>query len=89
MVHVFSENDKVRLKGTVASAVTIMNDIRDLRESLKELKDSVVEELEIDKKALNLAIKYAFLLAQSQNPVEEHRTKFDEAEELLLNAGLI
>lgn len=86
-IHSLSSDDRAKLKNLVDSAVTTMHDIAALKEGLKETVDAVSEELEIDKKVLNKAIRIAFKLSQNANELESARSELDDAEQVLLGAG--
>lgn len=86
-INALSADDRARLKHLIDSAVTAMHDIAAIRDGLKETVTAVSEELEIDKKTLNTAIRIAFKLSQNQNDLETAREQLDNAEQVLLGAG--
>lgn len=86
-VHTLSSDDRAKLKNLVDDGVTTMHNIAALKEGLKEVVEAVSEELELDKKTLNTAIKIAFKLSQNSNDLESARAELDDVEQILLGAG--
>jgi len=86
-INSLNADDRARLKNLIDSAITAMHDVAAIKEGLKETVTAVSEELEIDKKVLNKAIRIAFKLSQNQNDLESARQELDNAEQVLLGAG--
>lgn len=76
-------DDIIKLKHCIESGTQVLNDIEQLRESMKETVEAVSEELDIPKKFLNKAIR----LSYRQQGTEESRKELDVIEELLEAAG--
>jgi len=84
---VLDAGDKVRLSALINEGVQTLNDIQALKESLKDTVDTISEEMEIDKKVLNTAIRTAWKSTQNKNPLEDSREALDEVEQVLVAAG--
>lgn len=84
---VIGAGEKVRLASLINEGVQTLNDILALRDALKDTVDTVSEEMEIDKKVLNDAIKTAHKSSQNKNPIEDRREALDEVEQVLMAAG--
>jgi hypothetical protein len=84
---IIDSTSKVRLASLINEGVQTMNDILALKEALKDTVDTISEELEIDKKVLNTAIRTAWKSTQNQNPLEDSREALDEVEQVLMAAG--
>ena len=85
---VYSPGDETKIRGVIASAVDIYREIATLKEGLKENIESVADEVDIDKKALQFAIRMAVKSSQkNQNAVDDMQAMLDSAVELLKVAG--
>lgn len=86
-ISVLDAGEKVRLTALINEGVQTLSDIQALKDSLKDTVDTVSEEMEIDKKVLNTAIRTAWKSTQNKNPLEDTREALDEVEQVLMAAG--
>ena len=85
----FSAGDKAKIQGVIASGVDVLREIATLKEGLKENVTAVAEELELEKKHINRAIRMAYKSRQqNQNVVEDAQDELDAVEILLKTAGI-
>ena len=85
----FSAGDKAKIQGVIASGVDVLREIATLKEGLKENVTAVAEELELEKKHINRAIRMAYKSSQqNQNVVEDAQEELDAVEILLKTAGI-
>ena len=85
----FSAGDKAKIQGVIASGVDVLREIATLKEVLKENVTAVAEELELEKKHINRAIRMAYKSSQqNQNVVEDAQEELDAVEILLKTAGI-
>ena len=85
----FGAADKAKIQHLINSGIDVMREIATLRESLKDTVTAVADELDIEKKVLNRAIKMAYKsAAQNQNVVEDAQEELDAVEQLLAAAGV-
>ena len=82
--------EKAKIQGLIASGVDVFREIATLKEGLKENVESVAEELDIEKKWINKAIRTAYKSSQqNQNPIQDAQDELDAVEELLKAAGIV
>ena len=85
----FSAGDKAKIQGVIASGVDVLREIATLKEGLKENVTAVAEELELEKKHINRAIRMAYKSSQqNKNVVEDAQEELDAVEILLKTAGI-
>jgi hypothetical protein len=85
----FGPTDRAKIMNLVNSGVDVLREVATLREGLKDSVSAVSEELEIDKKVLNLAIRTAYKMSQqNQDTLNDMQTQLDTLEELLKAAGV-
>jgi transposase-like protein len=85
----YSPADKARIQNLINSGIDAMRDIATLREGLKDTVAAVSEELEIEKKTLNRAIRAAYRKSiNNQNVIEDAQEELDAVELLLAAAGV-
>lgn len=81
--------DKARIQNLINSGIDTMREIATLREGLKDTVTAVADELDIEKKVLNKAIRIAYKKSQqNQNPIEDAQEELDQVETLLAAAGV-
>jgi hypothetical protein len=82
-------NDRSKIMALVNSGIDVMREIATLKEGLKDQVGAVSEELDIDKKILNMAIRTAYKMSQqNQDTLNELQTQLDSVEEVLKAAGV-
>lgn len=85
----FAPADKAKIQNLINSGIDVMREIATLKEGLKDTVSAVSEELDIEKKVLNRAIRMAYKsAAQNQNVVEDAQEELDAVEQLLAAAGV-
>lgn len=85
----FGAADKTKIQHLINSGIDVMREIATLREGLKDTVSAVADELDIEKKVLNRAIRMAYKsAAQNQNVVEDAQEELDAVEQLLAAAGV-
>jgi len=82
-----TEGDKVRIKGMIEQGVQYMQEIATIRGDIKESVATISEELDIEKRYLNKAIRTAYKNAQKGDQLQVDREELDAVEELLMAAG--
>lgn len=85
----FGAADKIKIQHLISSGIDVMREIATLREGLKDTVSAVADELDLEKKVLNRAIRMAYKSsAQNQNVVEDAQEELDAVEQLLAAAGV-
>jgi len=85
----FGAADKTKIQHLINSGIDVMREIATLREGLKDTVSAVADELDIEKKVLNRAIRMAYKsAAQNQNVAEDAQEELDAVEQLLAAAGV-
>lgn len=85
----FGPADRVRIQNLINSGIDTMREIATLREGLKDTVAAVAEELDMEKKVLNKAIRLAYKKSQqNQNVIEDAQEELDAVEQLLAAAGV-
>lgn len=85
----FAPADKIKIQHLINSGIDVMREVATLKEGLKDTVSAVADELDIEKKALNRAIRMAYKKSQqNQNVVEDAQEELDTVEQLLAAAGV-
>ena len=85
----FGPADKAKIQNLINSGIDTMREVATLREGLKDTVSAVAEELDLEKKVLNKAIRLAYKKSQqNQNPIEDAQEELDQVETLLAAAGV-
>lgn len=85
----YAPADRAKIQALINSGIDVMREINTLKEGLKDTVANVAEELDIEKKTLNKAIRLAFKKSiQNQNPIEDAQEELDTVEQLLAAAGV-
>jgi hypothetical protein len=85
----FGPADKARIQNLINSGITTLGEIAALREGLRDTVSAVAEELQMEKKTLNRAIRLAYKKSQqNQNVIEDAQEELDAVEQLLAAAGV-
>jgi transposase-like protein len=85
----FGPADKARIQNLINSGIDTMREIATLREGLKDTVSAVSEELDVEKKVLNRAIRMAYKKSQqNQDVVVDAQEELDTVEQLLAAAGV-
>lgn len=85
----FGPADRARIQNLINSGIDTMREIATLREGLKDTVAAVAEELDMEKKVLNKAIRLAYKKSQqNQNVIEDAQEELDAVEQLLAAAGV-
>lgn len=85
----YSPADKAKIQNLINSGIDAMRDIATLREGLKDTVAAVSDELDIEKKTLNRAIRAAYRKSiNNQNVIEDAQEELDAVELLLAAAGV-
>lgn len=85
----FGPADKAKIQNLINSGIDTMREIATLREGLKDTVGAVAEELDLEKKTLNRAIRMAYKKSQqNQNVIEDAQEELDSVEQLLAAAGV-
>lgn len=80
---VYGPEEKAKLERLVREGVTVLQEIEDLNEGLKETVKAVAEELDIKPSLINKAIKVA-----QKRDWEKHADAFDDLETLVTTVGV-
>ena len=75
---VYGPEEKAKLQRLIKEGSTVMQEIEDLRESLKDTVKAVAEELEVKPSFINKAIKIAH-----KDSWQSHEEEWDEVEMIL------
>jgi len=86
-VNNLSAEHKARIKHTLDEAINTMQEIKDLREGMNDLLNTVASDLNLPKKELAAAVKLGFKKAQRTSVIEEEKESLDLVETLLNIAG--
>mgnify|MGYP000247518818 CR=1 FL=1 len=78
----YGAEEKAKLERLVGEGVTVLQEIEDLSEGLKETVKAVAEELDIKPGLINKAIKIA-----QKNDWAKHYDAFDDLETLVTTIG--
>ncbi len=85
----FAPADKAKIQNLINSGIDVMREVATLKEGLKDTVSAVADELDIEKKTLNRAIRMAYKKSQqNQNVVEDAQEELDTVEQLLAAAGV-
>jgi transposase-like protein len=85
----FGPADKAKITHLINSGIDVMREIATLKEGLKDTVTAVADELDLEKKTLNRAIRLAYKKSQNnQNPIEDAQEELDTVEQLLAAAGV-
>ena len=85
----FGAADKTKIQHLINSGIEVMREIATLREGLKDTVTAVSDELDLEKKVLQRAIRMAYKKSQqNQNVVEDAQEELDAVEQLLAAAGV-
>lgn len=85
----YAPADRAKIQNVINSGIDVMREIATLREGLKDTVTAVADELEIEKKTLNRAIRMAYKKSQqNQNVIEDAQEELDSVEQLLAAAGV-
>jgi len=82
-----SAEHKARIKHALDEAINTMQEIKDLREGMNDLLNTVAKDLNLPKKELATAAKLGFKKAQRSSVIEEEKESLDLVETLLNIAG--
>lgn len=82
-----SAEHKARIKQTIEEGINTLQEIKDLREGMNELVNTLSSDLNIPKKELSTAIKLGFKKSQRTSAVEEEQESLELASALLDIAG--
>lgn len=78
----YGAEEKAKLERLVQEGVTVMQEIEDLREGLKDTVKAVAEELDVKPALINKAIKIA-----KNRDWEKHYDEFDDLETIITTVG--
>jgi hypothetical protein len=79
---VYGHEEKAKLERLVNEGVTVLQEVQDLQEGLKDTVKSVAEELEIKPSLINKAIKIAH-----KGEWHKYSDEFDSLENLIIAVG--
>ena len=79
---VYGENEKKKLENLIEEGVTVMQEIEDLREGLKETVKAVAEEMDVKPSLINKAIKVA-----KNRDWDQHYNDFEDLETIVATVG--
>lgn len=82
-----SAEHKARIKHALEEAINTMQEIKDLREGMNDLINTVASDLNLPKKELSAAVKLGFKKSQRTSVIEEEKESLDLVEQLLNIAG--
>ena len=82
-----TEGDKARIKSVIEQGVQCLQEVATIRGDIKEAVGTVSEELDIEKRYINKAIRTAYKNAQKGDQLTIDREELDAVEELLMAAG--
>lgn len=78
----YGAEEKAKLERLVEEGVTVMQEIEDLREGLKEAVKAVSEELDVKPSLINKAIKIA-----KKRDWDRHNDEFEDLETIVATVG--
>jgi transposase-like protein len=85
----FAPADKAKIQNLINSGIDVMREIATLKEGLKDTVSAVADELDIEKKTLNRAIRDAYRSSvKNQNVIQDAQEELDAVELLLKTAGI-
>ena len=79
----YGADEKAKLERLVREGVTVLQEVEDLNEGLKETVKAVAEELDIKPSLINKAIKVA-----QKRDWDKHADAFDDLETLVTTVGV-
>lgn len=79
----YGAEEKAKLEKLVQEGVTVLQEIEDLREGLKDTVKATAEELDIKPALINKAIKIA-----KNRDWEKHYDEFDDLETIVTTVGV-
>ena len=79
---VYGGDEKAKLEKLVREGVTVLQEIEDLNQGLKETVKAVAEELDIKPSLINKAIKIA-----QKRDWDNHQDAYDDLETLIVTLG--
>ena len=79
---VYGADEKAKLERLVQEGVTVMQEVEDLQQGLKETVKAVAEEMDIKPALINKAIKIA-----QKRDWENHADAYDDLETLIVTLG--
>jgi hypothetical protein len=77
-----NNHDKTKLVQFMDDGLKVLQEIADLRDSLKDTAKALAEELGVKPKVLNNALRAAF-----RSTLEEQKEDLDQVESVLINTG--
>jgi transposase-like protein len=78
----YGAEEKAKLQRLVNEGVTVLQEIEDLQQGLKDTVKAVAEELDIKSSLINKAIKIA-----KNHDWEKHQDAFEDLETLIVTVG--
>lgn len=85
----FGPADKAKITNLINSGIDVMREIATLKEGLKDTVSAVSEELDVEKKVINRAIREAYRSTmKNQNVIQDAQEELDIIESLLKTAGI-
>jgi transposase-like protein len=85
----FAPADKAKIQNLINSGIDVMREIATLKEGLKDTVSAVADELDIEKKTLNRAIRDAYRSSvKNQNVIQDAQEELDAVELILKTAGI-
>lgn len=79
----YGPEEKAKLEKLISEGVTVLQEIEDLREGLKETVKATAEELDVKPALINKAIKIA-----KNRDWEKHYDEFDDLETIVTTVGV-
>lgn len=79
---VYGADEKAKLERLIEEGVTVMQEIEDLREGLKETVKAVAEEMDVKPSLINKAIKVA-----KNRDWDQHYSDFEDLETIVATVG--
>ena len=79
---VYGVEEKAKLERLVNEGVTVLQEVTDLQEGLKETVKAVAEELDVKPALINKAIKVA-----KNRDWDKHQDEFEDLETLVVTVG--
>jgi hypothetical protein len=77
-----STTDKTKLKQFMDQGLSVLQEIADLRDGLRDTAKNLAEELDVKPKVLNSALRAAF-----KSTLEEQKEDLDQVENVLIQTG--
>lgn len=87
MISALSGPDKKRLSECIETGIKVKSDIEALRDSMKDVVDTVAEDLDIPKRVLNKAINIAYKELMQGGEIDKQNEELSAVEEVLVAAG--